>query len=167
MAASAEGADSAFPSSGAAAASASAPRFLVAIYLIFKAMGIDLIQVMGGGYTNNSGYESQPAGRAQSNDDMTAFMRTMLAETDDTWGSNFQQQGCHYLDPTLVLFNGQTRSGCGAASAATGPFHCPEDRKVDLDTAFYNQWSTRFGSSGDLPKPLWAHMKWSITSRTN
>ncbi len=129
--------------------------FLVVIYLIFKAMGIDLMQVMDGGSLDGAGYEQsdkQNGGGAvsSSNDQMTAFVKTVLAETEDTWQGIFQSQGRTYEDPKLVLFRGQTRSACGAASAATGPFYCPEDKKVYLDTAFFEELSNRFGASGDF-----------------
>ena len=85
-----------------------------------------------------------------STNEMTAFVKTVLAETEDTWQGIFQAQGRTYDDPTLVLFRGQTRSACGAASAASGPFYCPEDQKVYLDTAFFEELSNRFGASGDF-----------------
>jgi predicted metalloprotease len=126
--------------------------FLVVIYLIFKAMGIDLMQVMdGGSTTGGSGYEqSQSSQRTPANDEITAFVRTILAETEDTWNGIFQSQGKTYEEPRLVLFSGSTQSACGSASAATGPFYCPGDRKVYLDTAFFQQLGDQFGASGDF-----------------
>ncbi|NLS04542.1 zinc metallopeptidase [Rhizobium sp. P32RR-XVIII] len=126
--------------------------FLVVIYLLFKAMGIDLLQVIDGGMTGGTGYEqSQSEGSSPpANDEMTAFMRTVLAETEDTWNGIFQAQGRQYEEPPLVLFAEATQSGCGFASAATGPFYCPVDRKVYLDTAFFEELSSRFGASGDF-----------------
>lgn len=126
--------------------------FLVVLYLIFKAMGIDLLQVMDGGTSSGPGYEQSQSsgGQAPANDEMTAFVRTVLAETEDTWNGIFQSMGSNYEEPRLVLFSGQTQSGCGFASAATGPFYCPSDRKVYLDTAFFNELSRKFGASGDF-----------------
>lgn len=128
--------------------------FLVVIYLIFKAMGIDLMQVMEGGNMDGSGYgqsERQDTGsQTASGDQMTVFVKTVLAETEDTWQGIFQSQGRSYEEPTLVLFRGQTRSACGSASAASGPFYCPEDHKVYLDTTFFDELSNRFGASGDF-----------------
>ncbi|MDQ0562608.1 putative metalloprotease [Rhizobium mesoamericanum] len=126
--------------------------FLVVIYLIFKAMGIDLLQIMDGGMTTGGpGYEqSDSAGQTPANDEMTAFVRTVLAETEDTWNGIFKSMGRQYEEPRLVLFSGQTQSACGFASAATGPFYCPSDHKVYLDTAFFSQLSRQFGASGDF-----------------
>ncbi|WP_455873540.1 KPN_02809 family neutral zinc metallopeptidase [Rhizobium yanglingense] len=126
--------------------------FLVVIYLIFKAMGIDLMQVLDGGMTGGSGYEqSQSEGTSTpADDEMTAFMRTVLAETEDTWQGIFQAQGRDYEEPTLVLFADATRSACGFASAASGPFYCPGDHKVYLDTAFFQELERKFGASGDF-----------------
>lgn len=126
--------------------------FLVVIYFIFKAMGIDLMQVMDGTMNGGSGYEqSQSQGNGTpANDDMTAFVRTVLADTEDTWTGIFQASGQTYEKPALVLFSGSTRSGCGAASAASGPFYCPVDRKVYLDTDFFHQLSQQFGAKGEF-----------------
>ncbi|MGZ2455404.1 KPN_02809 family neutral zinc metallopeptidase [Rhizobium anhuiense] len=127
--------------------------FLVVIYFIFKMMGIDLLQVLDtGGVTTGPGYEQSQSGgtRTPANDEMTAFMRTVLAETEDTWQGIFQAQGQNYEEPRLVLFSGSTASACGSASSATGPFYCPGDHKVYLDTAFFQELSDRFGASGDF-----------------
>ncbi|MBY3221263.1 zinc metallopeptidase [Rhizobium laguerreae] len=127
--------------------------FLVVIYFIFKMMGIDLLQVLeGGGMSSGPGYEQSQSGgtRAPANDEMTAFMRTVLAETEDTWQGIFQAQGQNYEEPRLVLFSGSTASACGSASSATGPFYCPGDHKLYLDTEFFQELSNRFGASGDF-----------------
>ncbi len=125
--------------------------FLVVIYFIFKAMGIDLLQVLDGGSVSGPGYEqSQSSDQPPANDEMTAFMRTVLAETEDTWQGIFKSMGREYEEPRMVLFSGQTQSACGFASAATGPFYCPSDHKVYLDTAFFQQLSRQFGASGDF-----------------
>ncbi|MEH7868720.1 neutral zinc metallopeptidase [Rhizobium laguerreae] len=127
--------------------------FLVVIYFIFKMMGIDLLQVLDtGGTRSGPGYEQSRSGgtRAPANDEMTAFMRTVLAETEDTWQGIFQAQGQNYEEPRLVLFSGATASACGSASSATGPFYCPSDHKLYLDTEFFQELSDRFGASGDF-----------------
>ncbi|WP_288193553.1 neutral zinc metallopeptidase [uncultured Phyllobacterium sp.] len=131
---------------------------LAAIFLFLKfCTNIDPMQILvdGGMMDQSSPGQSQsqsPASRptAQANDQMTQFVKTVLAETEDVWSGIFQAEGKQYPPPTLVLFNGQTRSACGSASAATGPFYCPGDRKVYIDLNFYNELDKKFGASGDF-----------------
>ncbi len=83
-------------------------------------------------------------------DKQRAFISTVLAETEDTWRTIFQNSGSRYDAPTLVLYDDFTQSGCGFSSAATGPFYCPVDQKVYLDLSFYDLLSTRFDAPGDF-----------------
>ena len=78
------------------------------------------------------------------------FVRKVLATTEDTWGRIFQANGQTYEQPKLVFYSGQGRSGCGAAQSAMGPFYCPNDHKVYLDTSFFDELSRRFGAPGDF-----------------
>ncbi|PSJ58273.1 KPN_02809 family neutral zinc metallopeptidase [Pseudaminobacter soli (ex Li et al. 2025)] len=123
---------------------------IVVIYFVLKAIGIDPMMVLDGGEGPGPGSTQISRNAPQSNDEMKQFVATVLAETEDTWSGIFQANGLKYEDPKLVLFTGQTRSGCGFASAASGPFYCPEDRKVYLDLSFYNQLDRQFGASGDF-----------------
>jgi predicted metalloprotease len=68
----------------------------------------------------------------------------------NTWTREFQQIGREYEHARLVLFTDATRSGCGTADAAAGPFYCPEDRKVYIDLGFYQELKNRFGAPGDF-----------------
>ena len=77
-------------------------------------------------------------------------MRTVLAETEDVWDGIFQAEGPDYQYPTMVLFSGQVSSACGFASSASGPFYCPGDQRLYLDTAFFGQLARQFGASGDF-----------------
>lgn len=127
--------------------------FLVVVYFVLKMMGIDMLQLLGEGQMQQqSGYEQSTGARPSSPaaDEMTAFVRTVLAETEDTWNGIFQAEGETYEEPTLVLFSGQVSSACGMASSASGPFYCPGDRKVYLDTDFFQQLDQQFGASGDF-----------------
>lgn len=103
----------------------------------------------GGQITDNSGGQDGGTG-APASDEMKQFVSTVLAETEDTWKGIFQANGKTYEDPKLVLFSGQIRSACGAASTAAGPFYCPGDHKVYLDTSFFQQLDQQFGASGDF-----------------
>jgi len=99
--------------------------------------------------------QSQPAQTSpvESNapkDEMAQFVSVVLADTEDAWHEIFRQIGREYQEPKLVLFTHQTRTGCGFASSASGPFYCPEDRRVYIDLSFYQQLQNRFGASGDF-----------------
>jgi uncharacterized protein len=83
-------------------------------------------------------------------DEASKFVAVVLADTEDAWREIFRQMGRQYEDPKLVLFSNQTRSGCGAASGATGPFYCPADRRVYIDLSFYQMLRERFGAPGDF-----------------
>lgn len=86
----------------------------------------------------------------QRRDEMSQFVATVLAETEDTWNQIFRENGASYREPTLVLFSSQVRSACGIAGAASGPFYCPADEKIYIDLTFYDELSNRFGASGDF-----------------
>ncbi len=98
--------------------------------------------------TQNPSQQQRAGGRNES--EMEQFVRVVLADTEDIWRDEFRKMGRNYQDPKLVLFNGQVRSACGFASAATGPFYCPADAKVYLDTSFFRQLQTEFHASGDF-----------------
>jgi predicted metalloprotease len=83
-------------------------------------------------------------------DQEAAFVKVVLADTEDVWTKIFSDMGRTYTDPTLVLFNGTTTSACGNASAATGPFYCPEDQDVYIDLSFAQQLSDQFGATGQF-----------------
>lgn len=82
-------------------------------------------------------------------DDMGRFMSGVLGSTEDQWNKIFATSGRDYKETSLVLYTRGTRSGCGSASSAMGPFYCPNDQKVYLDTAFFKELEQRFrGCSG-------------------
>ena len=111
---------------------------------------IGLTSESGGGSATTSAPTTGQTGE-QPSDELGQFVSVVLAETEDTWNRVFPQQlGREYQEPTLVLFSGQTRSACGAASSATGPFYCPADSKVYIDLSFYQQLRDRFQAPGDF-----------------
>ena len=73
-----------------------------------------------------------------------------LASTEDTWGKLFQAQGATYRPATLDFYSQSGTSGCGAAQSAMGPFYCPTDNTVYLDTDFFRELTQRFGAAGDF-----------------
>ncbi len=97
-------------------------------------------------------------GQAEGNRELTPaeieagdFAKTILADSEDVWTHLFRTQlRREYVPPTLVLFSGQVRSACGGATAESGPFYCPADQKVYLDTSFFAQLSDQLGAPGDF-----------------
>lgn len=112
-------------------------------YFALQAVGIDpllLLEPQGG----------QPQQQSSKSNDQLTFASVILAETETVWEAVFAASGQRYPAPTLVVFSGQVSSGCGAASSASGPFYCPSDRKVYLDTTFFDELGQRFGAPGDF-----------------
>jgi len=87
---------------------------------------------------------------AASPDPSKDFATAVLGDTEDVWTAVFKTMGARYEPPRLVLFRRATQSACGHASAASGPFYCSADRKLYLDTAFFDELSRRFGAPGDF-----------------
>ena len=95
---------------------------------------------------------THPLTPADRNDPQHKFVSTILGSTEDVWGQYFQASGQQYEQPKLLLFHGQTRSGCGAAEESMGPFYCPADHRVYLDLDFFHEMDTRFHASGDFAR---------------
>ncbi|KAB1087390.1 MULTISPECIES: neutral zinc metallopeptidase [Neorhizobium] len=126
---------------------------IIVILIICWITGINPLSLLSGELgMDGSGFEQQQTtgNRTPANDDTTAFVRTVLAETEDTWNGIFQANGQQYQEPTLVLFSGKVNSACGFASSATGPFYCPGDHKLYLDTNFFKELEQRFDAAGDF-----------------
>jgi len=87
---------------------------------------------------------------ACATDPARRFSCQVLASTEDRWTSLFRAQGTNYTPPVLVFYPGRGQSGCGAAQSAMGPFYCPSDRRIYLDTSFFNELAQQFGAPGDF-----------------
>src|SRR5437764_9216619 len=108
----------------------------------------------GTGYGRTGGYGSSrpPETRPESKQGDTArqFVAVVLADTEDVWKQVFGSSGKTYVEPKLVLYTGRIGSACGLASTASGPFYCPNDHKVYLDLAFFDEMRSRFHASGEF-----------------
>ncbi|HAX84780.1 MAG TPA: flagellar biosynthesis protein FlgM [Cyanobacteria bacterium UBA11370] len=94
--------------------------------------------------------ESSQTQNSASSDEMTEFVSVVLADTEDTWHSLFQQMGKTYVEPKLVLFSNGVESACGFARSAVGPFYCPGDQKLYIDLSFYEDLKYRHQAPGDF-----------------
>ncbi|MGK5026055.1 KPN_02809 family neutral zinc metallopeptidase [Janthinobacterium sp. RB2R34] len=104
----------------------------------------------GGGGSQVSTQPQSPAQQPPADDEMARFVKTVLADTEDTWTTLFKAEGGSYVKPKLVLFAGSTPTACGTGESATGPFYCPGDQKVYLDLDFFNLMQQRFKVSGEF-----------------
>jgi predicted metalloprotease len=127
---------------------------ILVLGLIGWALGIDPRILIGGAEILSSNQapsqDSREVGRSDSSpaatptDQSGQFVAAVLGDTEDRWGEIFRSFGQTYEPPKLVMFSGVTRSACGTAQSAMGPFYCPNDRHVYLDTDFFRQIQTRF-----------------------
>lgn len=110
---------------------------------------LTLLNLLSGGGGQVSTQQA-PVRQAPANDEMTRFVRTVLADTEDTWGALFKAEGGNYVKPKLVLFSGSVPTACGTGQSASGPFYCPGDQKVYLDLDFFKLMQQRFRVSGEF-----------------
>src|SRR3954451_12047946 len=101
----------------------------------------------GGGSLAPTSQQSAPAAQSRLDTNTRHFMLQVLASTEDVWGKLL---GGRYQPTTLVAYSEAYQSGCGAAQSAMGPFYCPTDQKIYLDTQFFNELSRRFQAPGDF-----------------
>jgi predicted metalloprotease len=130
---------------------------LVVAFFVLRFLGIDPLAILAGGSGSDpfgqmvpQQQTSAPTTSTTRNDQTTQFVATILAETEDVWGGIFEANGKRYPEPILVLFEDQVSSACGFASAASGPFYCPGDRKLYLDVTFFDELARRFKAAGDF-----------------
>jgi uncharacterized protein len=125
---------------------------VIVLGLVGYWLGIDPSLLIGGAEILSGGGSSQQqsapgpseAQTGAPSDQMGQFVSAVLGSTEAQWKKIFAQSGRTYEAPTLVMFSGATRSACGFAQSAMGPFYCPNDRKVYLDTAFFQDLERRF-----------------------
>jgi uncharacterized protein len=120
---------------------------LILLALVF---GVDPSILLQGGGSGSVLQAPVEAPLTAEEDELAAFVSVVLADTEDTWQALFERAGQRYEEPTLVLFSGYTRSACGSASSAMGPFYCPGDRQVYIDLQFYDELARRLGAPGDF-----------------
>ena len=123
---------------------------------IIAIIGVAFLMFSGGGGLVGGGSQAPTAqqGSAQANVPCDTaeelFACRVLKSTEQVWGQIYAEQGARYSPPRLRFYQDNGQSGCGAAQSAMGPFYCPPDRGVYLDTGFFRELSQRFGASGDF-----------------
>jgi hypothetical protein len=112
--------------------------------------GADMLSRMGGGGRQVERQETQREA-SKPTDQMGQFVAKVMGSNEQVWSQVLpQQEGVAFRAPRLVLFDGVTNSRCGTAQSAMGPFYCPIDQKIYLDTSFFRDMKQRFGGGGDF-----------------
>ena len=123
---------------------------VLGLFLLSQLLGVDLTGLAGGG--GQQPVDEQPLTQCdtgkEANESIDCRMAGAADSLDTYWSTTLPQQGVPYTSTQVVLFSGQTSTGCGTASSSIGPFYCPGDQTIYLDTAFYDQLRSQFGSSG-------------------
>lgn len=124
---------------------------ILIVAVLALVFGIDPTQLLD---ATDSSLPRRDMGRSgmAADPETDAFVSVVLRETEEIWGELFARDGRVYQEPTLVLFEGSVGSACGFQSSAVGPFYCPGDSKVYLDTGFFRDLEQRFGAPGDFAR---------------
>jgi predicted metalloprotease len=130
---------------------------LILIVIVSLLFGINPMSLLSGLDTGPAvqtqpapGYGPQQAPAPGADDPAKQLARKVLGDTEDVWSAIFKTLGGTYAPPRLVLFPGRVQSACGIASEAAGPFYCPGDQQLYLDTSFFDELARRFRAPGDF-----------------
>ena len=111
---------------------------------------LDVLRNGGGSLLPGAADSSQEYVPTPEEEETKTFVSQILAGTEDVWTKVFADNGLTYVPPKLVVFTDAVQSGCGGASAETGPFYCPADRTVYIDLSFFRVMRERLGADGDF-----------------
>ncbi|NII51679.1 KPN_02809 family neutral zinc metallopeptidase [Frigoribacterium endophyticum] len=127
---------------------------VIIVVLIGQFTGVDVSGLLGGGTGSDGGGQSGEQGvancttGAQANEDVQCRMAGAADSLDTYWATAAPQLGAQYVTPEFALFTAAVDTGCGSASSATGPFYCPPDQTLYVDTDFFQQLRDQFGATG-------------------
>lgn len=121
----------------------------IVVLLVQMFTGTDLSQVIPPEMTQGGSQGTERTVElTEEEKQMGEFVSVVLADTEDIWAKIFQENSMTYQNPQLVLFSDAVQTGCGGASAASGPFYCPADQTVYMDLVFFDELKSRFGAKG-------------------
>ncbi|HEX5865702.1 MAG TPA: neutral zinc metallopeptidase [Casimicrobiaceae bacterium] len=136
---------------GAAGLSGAGIVIVLVVSLLTGQNPLKLLESMSGSQSASAPAEGQPYQETAEENELSQFVRVVLADTEDIWGEIFQKEvGRPYEKPILVLFTDAVQSGCGNAQSQMGPFYCPADHQLYIDLSFYQELRSRFGAPGDF-----------------
>ncbi len=122
----------------------------VGAYGLFTGNLGNMLAVLGLQQGTTTSVSTEPLRETAEEKELVDFVSVILADTEETWSTLFQQKGKTYQEPRLVLFRDAVESACGMAQSAMGPFYCPGDQQVYIDLGFFDQLKNRFRAPGDF-----------------
>ena len=123
---------------------------MLVIVVIALFLGVDPTPLLQDTTSSSASYGPPSAPPSAAQNELADFVSVVLADTEDTWRTQFAEGGQRYVEPTLVLFTDRVQSACGMAGEATGPFYCPADQQIYIDLGFYDELRSRFHAPGDF-----------------
>ena len=122
---------------------------IIIALIVWKVFGISPETTLGVTQQITQNTQNAPTTETADQAESRQFVATILADTEDVWAPIFRQLGGTYQPPKLVMFTGRVQSACGSATSASGPFYCPADQKVYLDTQFFADMKRQMGITGE------------------
>lgn len=123
---------------------------LAVAYLLFGGKLSSLPYILSGVQSQSQSTNIISDEDFSDSEDIKKFTGVVLADTEDVWNEKFKEIGKTYEEPSLVIYSGGIKSGCGVSSSAVGPFYCSADEKIYIDLSFYNTMKRDLGSKGDF-----------------
>ncbi len=120
----------------------------IVVVIIGLIMGKNPIELIN--QVSQSGAQTEQTTGIDPQTEASKFTKVVLADTEDIWTKIFAENNMQYVQPKLIVFNGQIQSACGGATSASGPFYCPGDQNVYIDLSFYDDLKNRFNAAGDF-----------------
>ncbi|SDN27733.1 hypothetical protein SAMN04488137_3887 [Fictibacillus solisalsi] len=122
----------------------------IVLVLVVLLLGGNPSDVLNSVSTTSTENTSAPYEESDQEKELASFVSVVLADTEDVWEKEFEEEGKEYKNPKLVLYNGTVQSACGTAGSSVGPFYCPGDQKLYIDLSFYQELKNEFHAPGDF-----------------
>jgi len=146
---------------------------VIGLFIVSQLLGVDLTGLAGGTGTEEPGQVVADCTGAEANTNIDCLMAGASDSLDTYWAAELPKLGAEYRSTNIVLFTESVSTGCGSATSASGPFYCPPDETIYIDTAFYDELTTNYGATdGPLAEMYvvaheWGHHIQNITGIMN
>ncbi len=121
------------------------------IILLLQIFGGETGQTIGNVLQQTQGQQTEQSSNtplSEQDEIEGKFIKTLVADNEDVWSKIFQENNLEFEPAGMVLFRSQVQTACGGATAASGPFYCPGDKKIYMDMAFFEDLRSKLGAKG-------------------